>query len=89
MILGWKDVHGGFHDAGDYGTYVSPESMTMWTLVTAYDIAPEKFPDDLFNTPESGNGISDLLDEVSIIGDFFLRLQVSDAYPLNACGWWR
>jgi hypothetical protein len=41
-ILGWKDVHGGHHDAGDYGTYTYPLTYTLQQLLTAYDIAPDK-----------------------------------------------
>jgi hypothetical protein len=41
-VLGWKDVHGGHHDAGDYGTYTYPLTYTLQTLLTAYDIAPTK-----------------------------------------------
>ena len=37
--------------------------------------AGHQFPDDVWNTPESGNGIPDLLDEVFHTADYLVRLQ--------------
>lgn len=91
-ILGWKVVDGGHHDAGDYGTYASPLATTLWNLLTGYDIAPEKFPDDVFNIPESGNGVSDLLDEVIHTADFLVRLQDRRNggvyHKVHSCDWY-
>ena len=58
------DLDGGWFDAGDYGRYIPSAVDALWHLITAYDIDPSRFPDGLWDIPESGNGISDLLDEI-------------------------
>jgi len=35
-----KDVSGGWHDAGDYGRYIVPASMTVADLLLAYELSP-------------------------------------------------
>lgn len=56
------EIHGGYHDAGDY------DRRPMHTLVPVFmlsyfDLFPERFSDSQFNLPERGNGIPDFLDE--------------------------
>jgi photosystem II stability/assembly factor-like uncharacterized protein len=72
------DGHGGWHDAGDFGKYVPTAAAALWYLFTAYDIAPEKFADGIWNIPESGNGIPDLLDEARWEVDWLVRMQGRD-----------
>ena len=48
-ILGWKDVHGGHHDAGDYGTYTYPLTYTLHNLLTGYD--PNRSPQASWSGP--------------------------------------
>ncbi len=69
-----KDVSGGWHDAGDYGRYVVPAAKTAADLLLAYEANPALFGDD-FNLPESGNGISDVLNEVRYALDWLLKMQ--------------
>jgi endoglucanase len=73
---GTMDVSGGWHDAGDDNKYTHPLYITLWYLVNAYLIAPEKFKDNLVNIPESGNGISDLVDEILWETKWLEKMQV-------------
>ena len=65
----------GWFDAGDYGQYV-PNAAPVWYLVGAsLDLAPRRFGDGDLNTPESGNGIPDILDELEWGMDWLLGMQ--------------
>ncbi|GGO00485.1 glycoside hydrolase family 9 protein [Saccharibacillus kuerlensis] len=70
-----KDVSGGWWDAGDTGKYVTAAATAVSDLLWAYEAYPTAFPDRQLNIPESGNGISDLLDEIKFETDFFLKMQ--------------
>lgn len=72
---GYLAVSGGWHDAGDYGKYIVNAGITLGTLLMAYENFPPKFTQDDLNIPESGNNISDLLDEVRYELDWFLKMQ--------------
>ena len=71
----WKDVHAGWHDAGDYGKYIPSATSAMASQVLAYELVPEAFSDDQWNLPESGNSVRDILDELKWEADFVWRLQ--------------
>lgn len=75
---GYKDVTGGWHDAGDYGKYIAPGSVTISILLLAHELNPEKFENDAWGIPESGNGIPDLLDEVKYELDWMFKMQRED-----------
>jgi len=68
------DVSGGWHDAGDYGRYVVATSKAVADLLSAYNDNKAAFGDD-FNIPESGNGVSDVLDEVKYQLQWLLKMQ--------------
>lgn len=68
------DVSGGWHDAGDYGRYVTPVSKTIADLLNAYMYNPSAFDDDM-GVPGSGNGIPDVLDEVRYGLEWLLKMQ--------------
>lgn len=70
------DVSGGWHDAGDYGRYVVSGAKTVADVLMAYEKNPDAFSDDM-GIPESGNGISDALDEVKYELDWMLKMQDS------------
>ena len=79
---GILDLHGGWHDAGDY-------QKTLWwiavePLLWAYELHPERWTDNHLNIPESGNGIPDILDEISWELDFFMRMQRPDGHFLSS-----
>ncbi|MFM6008034.1 MAG: glycoside hydrolase family 9 protein [Sphaerospermopsis kisseleviana] len=77
-----KDVHGGWHDAGDMNKYVSFTPKVFWNLINAYEINPSAFSDD-YNIPESGNGVPDILDEMKWELDWILRMQLGDGSVAN------
>jgi hypothetical protein len=58
-----RDLSGGWYDAGDYNRYTPWTADYIVTLLRMYEETPAVFGDD-FGLPESGNGQSDLLDEV-------------------------
>lgn len=71
------DVRGGWHDAGDYGRYVTAASTALAHLLYAYRFFPETFLVNL-NLPESGNGIPDLLNECLYELKWLLNMQLQD-----------
>jgi hypothetical protein len=77
-----RDVHGGWHDAGDYNKYVPFTSASVITLLMAYESNPSVFGDD-WNIPESGNGVPDILDEVRWECDWLVRMQMPDGSVCN------
>lgn len=68
------DVSGGWHDAGDYGRYVVATSKAVADLLLAYGENKAAFTDQM-GIKESGNGVSDLLDEVKGQLDWMLKMQ--------------
>lgn len=74
------DLTGGWYDAGDHGKYVVNGGIAVWTLLNLHEwqnalSRKPVFPDGSANLPESGNGISDLLDEARFEIEFLLRMQ--------------
>lgn len=72
-----RDLRGGWWDAGDTNKYVTFSNDALHQLLTAYTERPAVFSDD-FGIPESGNGIPDLIDEISIELDWLKRMQPAD-----------
>lgn len=70
-----KDVSKGWYDAGDKGKYVNAGAKALSDLFWAYELMPEKFTDNQFNIPESGNGIPDILDEARWELEWMLKMQ--------------
>ena len=81
---GRRDLAGGWHDAGDYNKYLwYATSNALLYLLRAWEEDPGAFPDGDLDIPESGNGLSDLLDEVKWELDFLLRMQLADGSVLS------
>src|SRR5208283_2480832 len=89
---GTLNLSGGWHDAGDYNKYIGTDTCANWGgdggsalhfLLTAYELNPGLFPDNMSNIPESGNGISDLLDECKWELDWYLKMQMTDKHVLS------
>jgi endoglucanase len=79
------DLTGGWHDAGDYNKYVwYAVSNAVLFLLEAWTDAAGTFPDGDLGIPESGNGVSDLLDEVKWELDFLLKMQLPDGSVLSS-----
>ena len=80
----WEDheksleVSGGWHDAGDYGRYVTAGSCALAHLLYAYRMFPESFEGKKNDIPESGNGVPDVLNECRYELEWFLKLQRED-----------
>lgn len=72
------DVTGGWHDAGDYGRYICPGVKAVSDLLLAYLLYPEAYGDDM-GIMESGNGISDVLDEARVELEWLLKMQRTDS----------
>ena len=64
FLGGMRNCSGGWHDAGDMNRYMEDTIQPLFVLLTLYREYPQAFPDGQMNIPESGNGVSDLLDEV-------------------------
>ncbi|TAJ14510.1 cellulase [Marinilabiliaceae bacterium JC017] len=54
---------GGWYDAGDYNKYIVNSGITTYTLLHLYDLFGDNLASFKMNIPESGNGLSDLLNE--------------------------
>lgn len=71
------DVTGGWHDAGDYGRYVTAGACALAHLLNAYLMFPqlEKLVLDI---PESGSGVPDILNECRVELEWILEMQRPD-----------
>jgi endoglucanase len=80
------DVSGGWYDAGDYGKYVVNGGVSMWTLANMYERNvfrgdASKWDDGsgtVYNLPESGDGVPDILNELMWEAEFFMKMQRDD-----------
>lgn len=75
---GLLNAPGGWYDAGDFGKYIVSAGVTLGNMLSLYEMMPGIFPDGAANIPESGNGISDLLDEAKYELDWFKHMQDED-----------
>lgn len=67
----------GWYDAGDYNKYIVNAGYTVSMLLNLHEYFPDVISDDL-NIPESGNGVSDLLDEIKWELDWAETMQDKD-----------
>lgn len=70
------DVSGGWHDAGDYGRYVTPGACAAAHLLYAYSMFPEAFDQLKLNIPETT--MPDILSEVRYELEWLLKMQRPD-----------
>ncbi len=77
-----KNLHGGWHDAGDYNKYTNFTFGTLVDMLMAFEENPGAWTDD-FNIPESGNGVPDLLDEVKYELDWLRKMQLTSGALLS------
>ena len=68
----------GWFDAGDFNKYTVNGAFSAGQLLTLYETYPEVVKDKDLNIPESGNGISDLLDEIRYELEWLLTMQDED-----------
>ena len=76
--LGKIDVSGGHHDAGDYSRYTINSAGLIHYLMFAVDAFPGVAALDNLGIPESGDGISDLMQEAKWEADFLAKMQDAD-----------
>jgi endoglucanase len=72
------DDAGGWHDAGDYGRYIPSSSITVGTLMWAWEFYGSKLEKISLSIPESGNGTPDILSETRWNLAWMLKMQDSD-----------
>ncbi|HWA10522.1 MAG TPA: glycoside hydrolase family 9 protein [Opitutaceae bacterium] len=86
---GTVDVSGGHHDAGDYSKYTINSAELIHYLVFSVDSIPGIAQMDNLGIPESGDGISDVLQEAKWEADYLTKMQDADGgfyfltYPKN------
>lgn len=71
------DVTGGWHDAGDYGRYVTAGSCAAAHLLYAYKLFPTVFEKRKFNIPKGGD-MPDLLAECRHELEWLMKMQRED-----------
>lgn len=72
------DVSGGWHDAGDYGRYVTAAAATLAHLFNAYRLFPSVLGGLSLNIPESGGVMPDFLAECKYELEWILKMQRAD-----------
>ncbi len=77
----WEDrnvkleVSGGWHDAGDYGRYVTAGACALAHLLYAYRLSPSAFTEQTLNLPESGGSMPDILSECKYELMWLMKMQ--------------
>lgn len=77
-----RDLRGGWYDAGDYTKYTSWHAGYVLALLQTHREHPDLIGDDL-GIPESGNGVSDLLDEIDWGLSWLVRAQQPDGSVIS------
>lgn len=67
------DVSGGWHDCGDHIKVATTMGYAATCLLVAYDVWPRAFADYYDAAYGPPNGTPDVLDEVKVATDFFIR----------------
>jgi endoglucanase len=74
-----KDGSGGWYDAGDYGKYLPTASISVNTLLAAWELFGERLEGlELPFIPEHGGDLPDFLDEVKWELDWLLKMAYAD-----------
>ena len=69
---------GGWYDAGDYGKYIVNAAVSTGQMLQLIELFPTIVPDNSLNIPESGNGITDIWDELKYELDWIITMQDTD-----------
>lgn len=80
-----RDLSGGWYDAGDFNRYTPWTADYVVALLRMYEESPAVFGDDL-GLPDSGNGVSDLLDEVRFGLEHLARTQSESGGCISVLG---
>ncbi len=73
-----SDVSGGWHDAGDYGRYVTAGACALAHLLYAYNFYPTPFHNQHLNIPESRSNEPDILCECRVELNWIMKMQRND-----------
>lgn len=76
-LYGGKDVVGGWHDAGDYGRYITPASVALGIMMLGYEHFPEKYNFNHIGLSDTGE-LNDFLGEMRYELDWMLKMQELD-----------
>jgi len=80
---------GGWYDAGDYGKYIVNASLSVGQMLLILEQYPEMMINIGLNIPETGNGVTDLWDELRYELDWIQTMQDDDGgvyFKLTAKG---
>jgi endoglucanase len=69
---------GGWYDAGDYNKYIVNSSISVFTMMLAYDLFPGYWDKTVLNIPESKNKVPDMLDEMLFNLRWMMTMQDKD-----------
>lgn len=72
-----KDVCGGWHDAGDYGRYVTAGAVALQHMLIGCRLFPEQFYSLKSNIPSCGK-LPDILAECKVELDWIMKMQRED-----------
>lgn len=75
---GVRDDTGGWHDAGDYGKYVTNGAFSVGVLLKAWEDFPDYLDERDFEIPEAGDAVPDILDESRVELQWLLKTQFED-----------
>ena len=75
---GTISMPGAWYDAGDFGKYVVNGSFSLGQMLFLHEQYPQLLKDGSLIIQESGNGVSDLLDELKYEMDWLLKMQDED-----------
>lgn len=75
---GSYDLTGGWHDCGDHIKVGVTMGSSAVSLLVAYDVWPKAFQDNYDENYGAKNGIPDVLDEVKVATDYFIKSFLPD-----------
>ncbi len=73
-----RDGTGGWHDAGDYGKYITNAGITVGMMFMAWDQFQDKLKKIKLDLPETAKGYPDYLKELKWETDWVLKMQYAD-----------
>ena len=76
---------GGWYDAGDYNKYIVNSSISVYTMLLAYEMFPDYWNKRIINIPESSNNLPDILDETLFNLNWMLTMQDKDGGVYHKC----
>lgn len=73
-----RDGTGGWHDAGDYGKYITNAGITVGMMFMAWDHFQDNLKKIKLDIPETAKGYPDYLKEMKWETDWVLKMQYTD-----------